>query len=93
MLETIVLNIFIITRSDESAIQLRLCHLSSLCALVFPPRAALGVPQGAERFMGTPGGGEAGYKAQAFSGTGGDVKIILLNLCKLCYVLNLSLLT
>ena len=43
--------------------------------------------------MGTPGGGEAGYKAQAFSGTGGDVKIILLNLCKLCYVLNLSLLT
>lgn len=44
------------------------------------------MPQGAERFMGTPGGGEAGYKAQAFSGTGGDVKIILLILCKLSYV-------
>lgn len=29
---------------------------------------------------------EAGCKAQAFSGTGGDVKIILLILCKLSYV-------
>lgn len=36
--------------------------------------------------MGTPREGEAGYKAQAFSGTGGDVKIILLILGKLCYV-------
>lgn len=41
--------------------------------------------------MGTPREGEAGYKAQAFSGTGGDVKIILLILCKLCRGLNLSL--
>ena len=57
----------------------------TLC-LDFPTSGSPGVPQGAERFTGTPREGEAGYKAQAFSDTGGDVKIILLILCKLCYV-------
>lgn len=53
---------------------------------ITPPREAVVGPEGAERFTGAPGGGEAGYQAQALSGTGETSRLSTYILYTLCHL-------